>query len=107
LLTFPSSAFLLTRTLPMPLRAYADHQPLTAAVNTIRPLLPGGPTAHLVENREQAGHVGFAYCGAVFRLLLRALGRGIGYYWLLPWNTCHAYGPSLKRSRLTAALRCA
>jgi len=45
LLGFPSSAFLLTRTMPGPLRAYADHQPLTAAVNTIRPLLLGGPTA--------------------------------------------------------------
>src|SRR5499427_1946649 len=45
LLTFPSNAFLLTRNLPGPLRAYADHQPLTATVNTIRPLLLGGPTA--------------------------------------------------------------
>jgi len=49
LLTFPSSAFLLTRNMPGPLRAYADHQPLTATVNTIRPLLLGGPTAtHVV-----------------------------------------------------------
>jgi ABC-2 type transport system permease protein/oleandomycin transport system permease protein len=45
LLTFPSSAFLLTHNLPGPLRAYADHQPLTATVNAIRPLLLGGPTA--------------------------------------------------------------
>jgi len=45
LLTFPSSAFLLTHNLPGPLRAYADHQPLTATVNTVRPLLLGGPTA--------------------------------------------------------------
>jgi len=45
LLTFPSSAFLLTGSLPGPLRAYADHQPLTATVNTVRPLLLGGPTA--------------------------------------------------------------
>jgi ABC-type polysaccharide/polyol phosphate export permease len=45
LLGFPSSAFLLTRTMPGPLRAYADHQPLTATVNAIRPLLLGGPTA--------------------------------------------------------------
>jgi ABC-2 type transport system permease protein/oleandomycin transport system permease protein len=49
LLTFPSSAFLLTRNLPGPLRAYAEHQPLTATVNAIRPLLLGGPTAsHVV-----------------------------------------------------------
>ncbi len=45
LLGFPSSAFLLTSTLPGPLRAYADHQPVTATVNIIRPLLLGGPTA--------------------------------------------------------------
>ncbi len=45
LLTFPSSAFVLTRNLPGPLRAYADHQPFTATVNAIRPLLLGGPTA--------------------------------------------------------------
>jgi ABC transporter DrrB family efflux protein len=45
LLTFPSSAFVLTRNLPGPLRAYADHQPLTATVNAIRPLLLGGPAA--------------------------------------------------------------
>jgi ABC-2 type transport system permease protein/oleandomycin transport system permease protein len=45
LLTFPSSAFLLSSSLPGPLRAYADHQPLTATVNAVRPLLLGGPTA--------------------------------------------------------------
>jgi ABC transporter DrrB family efflux protein len=45
LLAFPSSAFLLTSNMPGPLRAYADHQPLTATVNAIRPLLLGGPTA--------------------------------------------------------------
>src|SRR5215472_419678 len=44
LLTFPSSAFVLTASMPGPLRAYADHQPLTATVNAIRPLLLGGPT---------------------------------------------------------------
>src|SRR5215475_13721281 len=44
LLTFPSSAFVLTSNMPGPLRAYADHQPLTATVNAIRPLLLGGPT---------------------------------------------------------------
>jgi ABC-2 type transport system permease protein/oleandomycin transport system permease protein len=43
LLAFPSSAFVLTRNLPGPLRAYAGHQPLTATVNAIRPLLLGGP----------------------------------------------------------------
>jgi len=45
LLAFPSSAFLLTSNMPGPLRAYADHQPLTATVNAVRPMLLGGPTA--------------------------------------------------------------
>jgi ABC-type transport system involved in multi-copper enzyme maturation permease subunit len=45
LLAFPSSAFLLTNTMPGPLCVYADNQPLTATVNAIRPLLLGGPTA--------------------------------------------------------------
>src|SRR5262245_55305346 len=45
LLTFPSSAFVLTANMPGPLRAFADHQPLTATVNAIRPLLLGGPAA--------------------------------------------------------------
>jgi ABC transporter DrrB family efflux protein len=45
LLGFPSSAFVLTNNLPGPLRTYADHQPLTATVNIVRPLLLGGPTA--------------------------------------------------------------
>jgi ABC-2 type transport system permease protein len=45
LLTFPSSAFVLTNNMPGPLRAYADHQPLTATVDAIRPLLLGGATA--------------------------------------------------------------
>jgi len=45
LLTFPSSAFVLTRSMPGPLRGYANHQPLTATVDAIRPLLLGGATA--------------------------------------------------------------
>jgi ABC-type multidrug transport system permease subunit len=45
LLGFPSSAFVSTRNMPGPLRAYADHQPLTATLNAIRPLLLGGPAA--------------------------------------------------------------
>ena len=45
LLGFPSSAFLLTKNMPSALRLYANHQPLTATVDTVRPLLLGGPTA--------------------------------------------------------------
>ena len=49
LLVFASSAFLPTNTMPGPLRAYANHQPVSATVNAVRPLLIGGPTAgHVV-----------------------------------------------------------
>jgi ABC-2 type transport system permease protein/oleandomycin transport system permease protein len=44
LLGFPCSAFVSTKNMAGPLRAYADHQPLTATVNAIRALLLGGPT---------------------------------------------------------------
>jgi ABC-2 type transport system permease protein/oleandomycin transport system permease protein len=43
-LVFASNAFVSTRTMPGPLRAYADHQPVTATVNAVRALLLGGPT---------------------------------------------------------------
>jgi ABC-2 type transport system permease protein/oleandomycin transport system permease protein len=44
-LVFASNAFVQTRTMPGPLRAYAEHQPVTAAVDAVRALLNGGPTA--------------------------------------------------------------
>ena len=34
-LPFISSAFVLTNTMPGPVRAFADHQPVTSIVNTI------------------------------------------------------------------------
>lgn len=45
LLVFASSAFLPTDTMPAALRAYADHQPVSATANAVRALLIGGPTA--------------------------------------------------------------
>jgi ABC transporter DrrB family efflux protein len=42
---FASSAFVSTATMPGPLRAYADHQPVTATVDAVRALVIGGPTA--------------------------------------------------------------
>jgi ABC-2 type transport system permease protein len=45
-LPFISSAFVPTATMPGPLRAFAEHQPVTSIVNTIRDLLarqPAGP----------------------------------------------------------------
>ncbi|MFP5317068.1 MAG: ABC transporter permease [Acidimicrobiia bacterium] len=45
LLVFASNAFVPTFTMPGPLRAYADHQPVTATVNAVRALTISGPTA--------------------------------------------------------------
>ena len=40
-LPFISSAFVPTRTMPGPVRAFAEHQPVTSIVNTIRELFAG------------------------------------------------------------------
>ena len=42
-LPFLSSAFVLTRSMPGPVRAFADHQPVTSIVDTIRELLGRQP----------------------------------------------------------------
>jgi ABC-2 type transport system permease protein len=42
-LPFISSAFAPTGTMPGPVRAFAEHQPVTSIVNTIRDLLTGRP----------------------------------------------------------------
>ena len=42
-LPFISSAFVPTRTMPGPVRAFADHQPVTSIVNTIRALFAQQP----------------------------------------------------------------
>jgi ABC-2 type transport system permease protein len=44
-LPFISSAFVLTNTMPAPVRAFADHQPVTAIVNTIRDLITRQPVS--------------------------------------------------------------
>jgi ABC-2 type transport system permease protein/oleandomycin transport system permease protein len=44
-LVFASSAFVPTSTMPGPLRAFAEHQPVTAVVDAVRALVLGGPTA--------------------------------------------------------------
>ncbi len=43
LLPFISSAFVPTETMPGPVQAFAEHQPVTSIVNTIRDLLTGQP----------------------------------------------------------------
>jgi ABC-2 type transport system permease protein/oleandomycin transport system permease protein len=47
-LVFASSAFVLTSTMPGWLQVFANHQPVTAAVNATRGLMIGGPTAEYV-----------------------------------------------------------
>ena len=42
-LPFVSSAFVLTDTMPAPVRAFAEHQPVTSIVETVRRLLEGQP----------------------------------------------------------------
>jgi ABC-2 type transport system permease protein len=42
-LPFVSSAFVPTRTMPGPIRAFADNQPMTSIINTIRDLLARQP----------------------------------------------------------------
>jgi ABC-2 type transport system permease protein len=44
-LVFASSAFVPTATMPTWLQAFANHQPVTAAVNAVRALVLGGPWA--------------------------------------------------------------
>ena len=44
-LPFISSAFVPTATMPAPVRAFAEHQPVTAIVNTIRDLLTQQPVS--------------------------------------------------------------
>ena len=45
LLPFVSSAFVPTETMPGPVRAFAENQPVTAIVNAIRDLLAGQPVS--------------------------------------------------------------
>jgi len=42
-LPFISSAFVPTATMPGPVRAFAEHQPVTSIVNTIQDLFAGRP----------------------------------------------------------------
>ncbi|MEV4257639.1 ABC transporter permease [Spirillospora sp. NPDC049652] len=45
-LPFVSSAFVPTRTMPGPVRAFAEHQPVTSIVDTVRALFTGRPVGH-------------------------------------------------------------
>jgi len=58
LLVFASNAFVPTKSMPGPLRAYANHQPVSATVNAVRSLVLGGPTLSRVL-------VATAWCAAI------------------------------------------
>jgi ABC-2 type transport system permease protein len=69
-LPFISSAFVPTRTMPGPVRAFADNQPVTSIVNTIRDLL----------NRQPAGTgiwTALAWCAGI--LIVAYIFAGIAY----------------------------
>jgi ABC-2 type transport system permease protein len=69
-LPFVSSAFVPTRTMPGPVRAFADHQPVTAVVNTVRDLL----------TRQPAGHgvwIAVAWCAGI--LVVACAAASISY----------------------------
>jgi ABC-2 type transport system permease protein/oleandomycin transport system permease protein len=48
LLIFPSNVYVAPRTMPQPLMAYAQHQPVSATANAVRALLQGGPAGSAV-----------------------------------------------------------
>ena len=50
-LVFASSAFVPVSTMPGWLQVFAKHQPVTAAVDAVRALMLGGPTATYVLRR--------------------------------------------------------
>lgn len=47
-LVFASNAFVSPKTMPGPLRAYANHEPVSAVITAVRALTHGGPTAEHV-----------------------------------------------------------
>jgi ABC-2 type transport system permease protein len=69
-LPFVSSAFVPTQSMPGPVRAFADHQPVTAIVNTIRDLYAQQPVGGDL-------WIALAWC---LGLLVLAYGVAIGIY---------------------------
>jgi ABC-2 type transport system permease protein len=69
-LPFVSSAFVPTASMPGPVRAFAEHQPVTSIVNTIRALLAQQPVGHDI-------WVALAWCVGI---LLLAYGLAMRTY---------------------------
>jgi ABC-2 type transport system permease protein len=69
-LPFISSAFVPTRTMPGPVRAFADNQPVTSIVNTIRDLFAKQPVSSDI-------WTALAWCGGI--LIVAYVFAGISY----------------------------
>jgi ABC-2 type transport system permease protein/oleandomycin transport system permease protein len=72
-LTFASSAFVPTSTMPSWLRAFADHQPVTIVINAVRALTIGNVSS---AQREQL-FAGQSTSSLVIQSLLWAIGIGL------------------------------
>lgn len=57
-LTFISSAFVPTHTMPSALRAFAENQPITHVIDTVRSLLVGTPM-------DSSGWLSFVWCAGI------------------------------------------
>jgi ABC-2 type transport system permease protein/oleandomycin transport system permease protein len=77
-LTFASSAFVPTSTMPAWLRAFADHQPVTVVINAVRDLTIGNVSA---AQREQL-FAGQSTTALVGQSLLWSLGIGLVFGYL-------------------------
>ena len=66
LLPFISSAFVPTNTMPGPVRAFAEHQPVTSIVNTLRDLFTRQPVGTDI-------WIAFAWCIGITRCAGRDL----------------------------------
>jgi ABC-2 type transport system permease protein len=75
-LPFISSAFVPTHSMPPVVRAFAEHQPVTAIVNTIRALLAGEPASREI-------WIALAWCVAAllvaYFLAMRIYKRRVSY----------------------------
>ncbi len=69
-LPFISSAFVPTSTMPAPVRAFADNQPVTSIVDTIRDLLAGHPAGASI-------WIALAWCAGI--LVVGYILAGISY----------------------------
>lgn len=77
-LTFASSAFVPTSTMPSWLRAFADHQPVTTLIDAVRALTIGNISAA----QRQALFAGQSTPSLVIQSLLWALAIGLVFGYL-------------------------